>query len=103
MYVRVWEYEVSAEHLAAFLAAYGAEGDWARLFRAGRGFLGTELYRRTDDEARFVTVDRWQDHGAWRDFLEEHRESYDRLDEALTHVSSSQRRLVEGAEGERSG
>jgi hypothetical protein len=54
VYVRVWEYQVAADHIDAFLAAYGAEGDWARLFRTGRGFLGTELFRRTDDEARFV-------------------------------------------------
>ncbi len=98
MYVRVWEYEVAADQIDAFLAAYGAEGDWARLFRTGRGFLGTELYRRTDDEARFVTVDRWRDHEAWRDFLEESRETYDRLDKTLTHLTSLQRCLLEGSD-----
>ena len=73
VYVRVWEYEVAADHIDAFLAAYGAEGEWARLFRTGGGFLGTELYRSADDQRRFVTVDRWRDQGDWRDFLEESR------------------------------
>lgn len=98
VYVRVWEYEVAADHIAAFLAAYGPEGGWARLFQTGRGFVGTELYRCTDDEARFVTVDRWTEHGAWLAFLEECRESYDRRDRTLAHLSTSQRCLLEGSD-----
>jgi len=97
VYVRVWEYEVAADHVDGFVAAYGAKGDWALLFRAGRGFLGTELYRGTGDATRFVTVDRWRDQGAWRDFLEEYRASYDRLDTALTHLTTAQGCLLEGA------
>jgi quinol monooxygenase YgiN len=97
VYVRVWEYEVTADHVDAFVAAYGAEGAWARLFRADPGFLGTELHRRTDDVTRFVTVDRWRDHGAWRDFLEGYRATYDRLDKTLTHLSAAQRCLLEGS------
>lgn len=98
VFVRVWEYEVTADHVDAFVAAYGGEGDWAQLFRTGRGFLGTELYRRTDGEARFVTVDRWQDHESWHDFLEEFRETYDQLDRTLAHLSASQRCLIEGSD-----
>ena len=98
MYFRVWEYEVAADHIDAFAAAYGADGEWAQLFQAGRGFVGTELYRGTDHPARFVTVDRWADHEAWRDFLTEFRETYDRLDAALTHLSADQHCLVEGSD-----
>jgi heme-degrading monooxygenase HmoA len=98
VYVRVWEYEVAADHIDAFLGRYGADGGWAQLFKTGRGFVGTELYRGTDDKGRFVTVDRWTDHGAWRDFLEESRDAYDRLDKTMTHLSASQRCLLEGSD-----
>ena len=97
MYIRVWEYEVVAEHSDAFVTAYGADGDWAHLFQRGRGHVGTELYRSTDDEARFVTVDRWTGEAAWRAFLEEWGEAYDELDTRLDRLTTSQRSLSEGS------
>ena len=97
VYIRVWEYVVAADHADAFVAAYGADGEWGQLFQAGQGYVGTELYRSTDDKDRFVTVDRWTDHGAWRRFLEESREIYDQLDKVLIHLSASQRCLLEGS------
>jgi heme-degrading monooxygenase HmoA len=96
MYIRVWEYDVAAGGIEAFIAAYGADGDWARLFERGRGHVGTELYRGTDDQAHFVTVDRWTDQAAWSAFLEEWREAYDGLDATLNRLSASQRSVVEG-------
>jgi heme-degrading monooxygenase HmoA len=96
VYMRVWEYQVDADHTDAFVAAYGQDGEWAQLFRTSQGFVGTELYRGTDDPARFVTVDRWSDHGAWRGFLEESLETYAGLDKALAHLSASQHCLLEG-------
>jgi heme-degrading monooxygenase HmoA len=96
MHVRVWEYEVTAEHVDAFTAAYGATGDWARLFQRGRGYLGTELYRHTDDETRFITVDRWADDVSWRAFLEQWAEAYQELDAAMGSLTRSERSLVEG-------
>ena len=98
VYIRVWEYKVTAGHIDAFLAAYGADGEWARLFRQGRGHVGTELYRGTDVGDHFVTVDRWTDHDAWLQFLDEYRETYDRLDAAMTHLSALQRDLLQGSD-----
>jgi len=97
MFIRVWEYDVAADRVDAFAAAYGAEGDWARLFRQGRGYVGTELHRSTDDPARFVTVDRWTDERAWRSFLVEFRDAYHGLDRALAPLSVSQRAVLEGS------
>src|SRR3954453_4667863 len=51
VYIRVWEYRIDAEHVEAFLAAYGSDGEWARLFQRGPGYVGTELYRSTDDQS----------------------------------------------------
>jgi len=93
---QVWEYEVIAEHRDAFVAAYGVDGDWAHLFKRGRGYVCTELYRSTGDDARFVTVDRWRDEAAWRAFLEEWGEVYAGLDTTMTRLTKSQRSLLEG-------
>ena len=97
MYIRVWEYEVVAKHNDAFVAAYGADGDWAQLFHRSRGHVGTELYRSTDDEAHFVTVDRWTDQATWRAFLEEWGEAYKSLDKSMNRLTASQRSLSEGS------
>jgi quinol monooxygenase YgiN len=72
------------------------DGDWAQLFQRGRGYVGTELYRSADDGAHFVTVDRWTNQAAWRAFLEEWGETYERLDTRLTRLTASQRVLLEG-------
>ena len=97
MYIRVWEYDVTVDRVDAFVAAYDGEGDWARLFRRGDGYLGTELFRRTGDGGRFVTVDRWTDEAAWRAFLDTWGEAYAQLDATLTSLSTSQRPVLEAA------
>ena len=96
MYVRVWEYQVDAGNGAAFVDAYGAEGDWAQLFRKGRGYAGTDLYRNEVDGTRFITVDRWSSVIAWTEFLEQYREPYQALDARLSPLSLSQRELLAG-------
>ena len=95
MFVRVWEYPVDAGQADAFAAAYGSEGDWAELFRRGRGYVGTELYRHADG-ARFVTVDRWSSAADWAEFLEQHRAPYEALDARLAPLSRAQHALIEG-------
>jgi heme-degrading monooxygenase HmoA len=83
-------------HASAPVLSRLAAGDWAQLFQRGRGHVGTELYRSTDDEPHFVTVDRWTDQAAWRAFLDEWRESYDALDTTMSRLTASQRSLLEG-------
>jgi len=97
VYIRVWEYEVPEDHIDAFLAAYGAHGDWAQLFRRGRGYVGTELYRGTDSADRFVTVDRWTDAAAWHAFLEEWGAAYDTLDRRLTGLGAVEQALLDAS------
>ena len=96
MYVRVWEYQVTGEHLSAFLAAYGGDGEWVTLFSRSSGYAGTELYRSTAAADRFLTVDRWDDDDSWRGFLDTHREAYDALDARLAALTTAERLLFEG-------
>lgn len=64
----------------SLLDAYGADGDWERLFTRGTGYTGTSLYRKVGVEDRFVTVDRWNDEEHWRTFLADWRGAYDALE-----------------------
>jgi len=62
----IWEYEVRSEHITQFKNAYGANGDWVRLFQKCPGYLKTELKRNLDNPNIFLTVDYWQ---SYSDFL----------------------------------
>jgi len=84
-YVLAWRFTVAAAHRDDFERRYGPEGDWARLFRAHAGFLGTELMRGGD--GTYLTVDRWRSEADWLDFKARHAAAYAALDrecEALT-------------------
>jgi quinol monooxygenase YgiN len=96
VFVRVWQYDVRTVHVADFVAAYGRDGDWARLFRAGDGYLGTDLYRGADAPGRFLTVDRWADSAAWQAFLATSGPAYQALDARLAHLADGGRLVVEG-------
>lgn len=96
VYLRVWEYEVPADHVGPFIAAYGAEGDWARLFGRAEGYLGTGLFRDVERGGRFLTVDRWADEAAWRSFLDTSREAYEALDRRLEGIAATERPLLDG-------
>jgi len=90
----VWEYDVPEPARADFERVYGADGDWARLFSASEGFLGTELFASASVPGRYLTVDRFTDEAAWHAFLAEHREAYERLDAASERLTESERELA---------
>lgn len=97
MYVRVWLYHVPTSSVPAFIAAYGSDGDWARLFRRGPGYLGTRLLRDTEAEETFLTVDRWTDEAAWLGFSAAWRAEYKALDAALDDLAVVEHALIEGS------
>lgn len=74
MIALVFVYDV--HDTAAFEQAYGAGGDWARFFRQGQGYVGTELLRDLEEPGRFVVVDRWESSEAYNAFAHEHRHEY---------------------------
>ncbi len=96
MFLRIWEYEVPAAAVDRFAAAYGSDGDWARLFGRADGYAGTELFRGVAGGGRLLTVDRWRDEPAWTAFLGTWAREYRALDEALAPLTTAQRLLIEG-------
>ena len=85
MIVLVFSYDV--HDVEQFERVYGPEGEWARFFRSGRGYIGTELLRDVEIPARYLVVDRWQSRDAYNDFVAANRDEYMRRvdDTAFLH------------------
>lgn len=92
-YEIVWTYEVDAAHREAFERAYGADGDWARLFARAQGFLEVVLLADAAVPGRYLTIDRWHDEAAFERFEAEHGEAYAALDDELANLSGRGTRL----------
>ena len=90
MFAAVFAYEVDATAAQAFEAVYGSDGEWARFFRAGSGYLGTELWR---GEERYLVIDRWESPAAYEAFLGEHGDEYRRRSAATETLYRSETAL----------
>lgn len=93
MFVVVWQFEVAEEKIAAFEAAYGAEGAWAKLFGTSPEYRGTELLRDAYIPGGYLTIDRWTSEDAFRAFRKEHDAEYEALDRTCDALTSSERRV----------
>jgi quinol monooxygenase YgiN len=93
MYVLVWEFRVDEARRAPFEAAYGGDGDWARLFRRGEGYLRTELLRDAADPLRFLTIDCWTSRPAYEAFRAAHAADYAALDRRCANLTRSETAL----------
>ncbi len=93
MYEIFWEYEVRPEQVAAFERLYGADGEWARLFRQADGCVETLLFRDTDRPTRYLTVDRWQSRAAFDAFVEATSSAYAALDRQGDALTVRERRV----------
>jgi heme-degrading monooxygenase HmoA len=100
MYARVWEYEVRASDVEAFLATYGSSGAWVQLFARSEGYAGTRLFRDVDRADRFLTADRWTNYASWEAFLDRWGSDYREFDQRLRALADGGELIVEGfAEG----
>jgi heme-degrading monooxygenase HmoA len=97
VFVRVWEYEVPSGRTAVFTAAYAADGAWAQLFGRAAGFLGTELYRDSARDDRYLTIDRWREEQDWLSFLSAFGSAYESLDAQFEGLAVTERSLFEGS------
>jgi heme-degrading monooxygenase HmoA len=93
MYVILWEFRVAPEREAAFQAAYGPDGAWARLFARGAGFIGVELLRCVDEAGRYVTVDRWRSRADFDAFKDTLGADYEALNRELEHLKAGETRI----------
>ena len=94
MHSIAWRYRVGPGCRAAFEALYGADGDWARLFRRDPAYLGTTLYRDTDAPDCYLSLDRWTTRAAYAVFLEREHAGYAALDARGDALTLEQARLA---------
>ncbi|MCI0712058.1 MAG: antibiotic biosynthesis monooxygenase [Chloroflexi bacterium] len=80
MFAIIWNYIADPEKQAEFEAAYGPDGDWADLFRKGRGYIRTELLRDIDKQNRYTTIDHWKTAEDYKIFHNQFAVEYQALD-----------------------
>lgn len=93
MFTTIWEYEVSEARRADFETAYGADGNWVRLFQGAPGFRETLLLRGVSSPLTYVTLDRWTSRAAYEEFRIVHAGAYAALDEATAGLTLAERHL----------
>lgn len=93
MFIVVWQFEVSEANVAAFEAAYGAEGSWAQLFRSSPEYRGTELLRDAYIPGNYLTIDRWTSEEAFRAFRREQDAEYEKLDRNCDALTARETRI----------
>ncbi|MCA1563676.1 MAG: antibiotic biosynthesis monooxygenase [Acidobacteria bacterium] len=57
----VWQIEVRPDKSAEFERFYGADGDWTKLSRRSRSFLGSSFLRDIVAETRYLIVEYWSE------------------------------------------
>jgi heme-degrading monooxygenase HmoA len=86
----VFSYDV--RNAEEFERVYGPDGDWARFFREGRGYVGTELLRDVELPGRYLVIDRWESAEAYNEFVATHRDEYmRRVDDTSFHYDQELR------------
>lgn len=70
----VFSYE--AREPAEFERVYGPDGEWARFFRRGRGYVGTELLKDVETPGRYLLIDRWESAEAYNEFVAANQAEY---------------------------
>jgi len=91
MFCYVWEFLVAPAHRKAFEAAYGPDGDWARLFRNDPSYMRSFLLRDHDNPEHYMTLDYWLSRHAYLSFRERHGSEYEALDARCAKLTSEER------------
>ncbi len=89
-------YDVLPESAGLFERVYGTDGDWVRLFRTARGYLGTELFRSVGTPGRYLTVDDWESLAAYDIFRARSAAAYADLDARCDELTATERLVSAG-------
>ena len=55
----VWQFDIRPGSAEEFERLYGADGDWTKLSRRSRSFLGSSFLRDIGTESRYLLVEYW--------------------------------------------
>ncbi len=93
MFVVIWQFEIAEDKVAAFEAAYGPDGAWAKLFRTSPNYIGTELLHDAYIPGAYLTIDRWASEADFRAFRKQHDHDYEVLDRQCDSLTSRETRI----------
>ena len=57
----VWQFETHANRAAEFERFYGADGEWTKLSRRSRSFLGSSFLRDLATPDRYLLIEYWSE------------------------------------------
>ena len=89
----VWEFLVPEDKRAEFERHYAADGTWTEFFERDAAYKGTQLLHDTNDPARYVTIDTWDDGEAYGAFRAMHHQEYNALDQEMESLATLEKRL----------
>jgi heme-degrading monooxygenase HmoA len=95
LFVTLWEFEVKRGCEELFENSYGPQGDWVRLFRQDRRYLGTRLLREVGAERVYLTVDCWESRRAYEEFREQRAAEYAEIDARCEGMTVREARIGE--------
>ena len=90
MFTIVWAYRVPLDKQAGFEKLYSSHGDWAELFKKGKGYLGTKLIRSDILFENYATIDTWETKEDYEAFLTQWKDEYEKLDEQCQELTESE-------------
>jgi hypothetical protein len=89
-HLRIWKFRPAHGREEEFALAYGPGGAWPVLFKKGRGYLGTTLYRPAEAGGFWLTIDRWISLDEFEAFGHDLGEEYHALDTQLEGVAGEE-------------
>ena len=90
LFAVIWQYSIHGNLEPEFLAAYRADGEWARLFRQDPNYIRTELLQDANSKNRYMTIDYWTSQSARDAFQTMHGKEYAELDRRCDAFTTSE-------------
>ena len=87
----VWEFRVPSSKRHEFETTYGPDGDWAKLFRNGKGYIRTELHRDEHAPDRYFTLDFWQSRADFYSLKQQNAAEYKSLDQRCSTLTTEEK------------
>jgi len=87
----VWQFQIRPGSDEEFERFYGADGDWTKLSRRSRSFLGSSFLRDIAVDGRYLLVEYWGEMVVYEKHLAD-------FSEQLTALEQERERLVERME-----
>ena len=89
-FIYIWKYAIRQERKAEFLAAYRANGDWAKLFSQDPDYIKTELLQDAADENVYMTIDYWTSKAARDAFKRQYSKEFAEMDKRCEAFTSNE-------------